>query len=135
LLALNLPLVGVMVNLLRIPYAYLYPMILVFCILGVYAINQSVVEVWIMIVSGALGYVLRKFDFDVAPVVLGVVLSPMIETALRQSLAMSSGDWGIFFVRPLAAGMIGLAAALSLLSIASAFMGKSAWRRAAGLET
>ncbi|MBM3565780.1 MAG: tripartite tricarboxylate transporter permease, partial [Alphaproteobacteria bacterium] len=106
LLALNLPLVGVMVNLLRIPYAYLYPMILVFCILGVYAINQSVVEVWIMIVSGALGYVLRKFDFDVAPVVLGVVLSPMIETALRQSLAMSSGDWGIFFVRPLAAGMI-----------------------------
>ncbi len=135
LLALNLPMVGILVNLLRIPYAYLYPMILVFCVLGVYAVNQSVVEVWIMIAMGALGYFLRKFDFEVAPVVLGVVLSPMIETALRQSLAMSSGDWGIFFNRPIAAGMIALAAVLAGFSVAATFLGKLSWRNRIGLES
>ncbi len=135
LLALNLPMVGVLVNLLRIPYAYLYPMILVFCILGVYAVNQSVVEVWIMIAMGALGYCLRKFDFEVAPVVLGIVLSPMIETALRQSLAMSSGDWSIFFTRPIAASMIMLAVVLAGFSVVSTFLGKLAWRDRLGLQS
>ncbi|MCC7017277.1 MAG: tripartite tricarboxylate transporter permease [Rhodospirillales bacterium] len=134
LLVLNLPLVGLLVNLLRIPYAYLYPVILVFCVLGVYAVNQSVVDVWIMIAMGGLGYLLRKFDFEVAPVVLGLVLSPMLETALRQSLAMSSGDWSIFVTRPIAAGLIGLALLLVFGGVVSTLRGRAVWRGRLGLE-
>ena len=91
LLILNLPLVGLFVNLLRVPYPCLYPAILVFSILGVYAVNGSVVDVWIMLAMGVLGYVLRKLDFETAPIVLGLVLAPMLELTLRQSLAMSDG--------------------------------------------
>src|SRR6188474_2401410 len=90
LLILNLPLVGLFVNVLRVPYPLLYPAILVFCVLGVYAVNGSVVDVWIMLVMGGIGYVLRKLDFETAPVVLGVVLAPMMEMSFRQSLSMSS---------------------------------------------
>ena len=71
LLALNLPLVGVFVNVLRIPYAYLYPLIIMFCIIGVYEVNHSIVDVWIMLIMGVVGYGLRKFGFDPAPLVLG----------------------------------------------------------------
>jgi len=135
LLILNLPLVGLFVNLLRIPYAYLYPAILVFCVLGVYSVNNSVIDVWIMTVMGALGYVLRKFDFEVAPIVLGLVLSPMLETALRQSLAMSSGSYAIFIDRPIAVGMLAVAAALFLVSFLPALKRGAGWRRTIGLET
>src|SRR5215813_7601151 len=93
LLILNLPLVGVFVNILRVPYPYLYPAVLMFCVVGVYAVNGSVVDVWIAIVMGALGYVLRKLGFETAPIVLGAILAPMIELALRQSLAMSDGQY------------------------------------------
>src|SRR5213075_1525791 len=97
LLALNLPLVGVFVNLLRVPYAYLYPLIILFCVIGVYEVNNSVVDVWIMLIMGVLGYWLRKFNFDPAPLVLGLVISPILEQSLRQSLIMSNGDYFIFF--------------------------------------
>jgi len=117
LLILNLPLVGVFVNLLRVPYPILYPSILVFCILGVYAVNSSVVDIWIMLVMGALGYVLRKLDFETAPIVLGVVLAPMLEMALRQSLAMSDGRYAIFVARPISGVLLAGAAALVLLGL------------------
>ena len=78
LLALNLPLVGMFVNVLRIPYAYLYPLIIMFCIIGVYEVNHSIVDVWIMLVMGIVGYLLRKFDFDPAPLVLGLVIAPTL---------------------------------------------------------
>ena len=135
LLILNLPLVGLLVNLLRVPYAYLYPVILVFCVLGVYAVNQSVVDIWIMIAMGGLGYLLRKFDFDVAPVVLGLVLSPLLETALRQSLALSAGDWSIFVTRPIAAGFVAVAVLLALAGVVPMLRGRAAWRRRLGLES
>jgi hypothetical protein len=77
LLALNLPLVGVFVTVLRIPYAYLYPLIIMFCIVGVYEVSHSIVDVWIMLIMGVLGYALRKFSFDPAPLVLGLVISPL----------------------------------------------------------
>jgi putative tricarboxylic transport membrane protein len=133
LLILNLPLVGVFVNLLRIPYSILYPCIVAFCILGVYSVGSSIVDVWIMIAMGALGYVLRKLDFEVAPLVLGIILSPMIEMSLRQSLAMSSGDYGIFVARPLAATMLGLAVALVALSVVPALLRQADWRKRMGL--
>ncbi len=103
LLALNLPLVGLFVNVLRIPYAYLYPLIIMFCIIGVYEVNHSIVDVWIMLIMGVVGYRLRKFDFDPAPLVLGLVIAPLFEMSLRQSLIMSNGDWMIFFQRPICA--------------------------------
>ncbi|HSE78188.1 MAG TPA: tripartite tricarboxylate transporter permease [Alphaproteobacteria bacterium] len=134
LLILNLPLVGLFINLLRIPYAYLYPAIAVFCVLGVYAVNQNVVDVWIMVAMGALGYVLRKFDFEVAPIVLGVVLSPMLETALRQSLAMSSGDYAILIQRPISATMLALTASLCIVALAPILRDADGWRRRLGLE-
>src|SRR3990172_4806497 len=117
LLILNLPLVGLFVNLLRVPYPILYPSILVFSVLGVYAVNASVVDVWIMLFMGALGYVLRKLDFETAPIVLGVVLAPMLEMALRQSLAMSDGRYAIFVSRPIAAALLAVGAVLLLLSL------------------
>jgi putative tricarboxylic transport membrane protein len=134
LLILNLPLVGLFVNLLRIPYGYLYPAILVFCVLGVYSVNGSVVDVWIMTAMGALGYVLRKFDFEVAPVVLGLVLSPLLATALRQSLAMSAGSDAICIGRPIAASMLALAAILLLLSAVPSLLRGAGWRQRIGLD-
>ncbi len=117
LLILNLPLVGLFVNILRVPYPYLYPAILVFSILGVYAVNASVVDVWIMLVMGVLGYVLRKLDFETAPIVLGVVLAPLIELSLRQSLAMSDGRYSIFLEHRIAAALLAFGLALVLLNL------------------
>jgi putative tricarboxylic transport membrane protein len=133
LLILNLPLVGIFVNLLRIPYPILYPAILTFCVLGVYAVNGSVVDLGIMAVMGALGYLLRKFDFETAPVVLGLILAPMIEMSFRQSLSMSSGSYGIFVSRPIALVMLMVGLALLLLSMAAFMSKKSDWRHKFGL--
>jgi len=135
LLILNLPMVGLFVNLLRIPYAYLYPCILAFCIVGCYSVNNSMTDVWIMLIMGAVGYGLRKFDYDLAPVALGLVLSPMLELSLGQSLAMSAGDYGIFFERPIATTMLVLGVILFLFAIKPLiFKGRKDWRSTVGLE-
>jgi putative tricarboxylic transport membrane protein len=134
LLILNLPLVGVFVNLLRIPYPLLYPAILVFSVVGVYAVNGSVVDVWIMAGMGALGYLLRKFDFETAPIVLGLVLAPMLEMSLRQSLALSSGSYAVFVNRPIAASMLLLGLLLLLLSLRPIVTAGLDWRRSLGLK-
>jgi putative tricarboxylic transport membrane protein len=128
LLILNLPLVGLFVNILRVPYPLLYPAILIFCVLGVYAVNGSVVDVWIMIVMGALGYGLRKFDFETAPIVLGVVLAPMLEMAMRQSLAMSDGHYAIFVNRPISATLLAVGAVLVLLALRPLITKTLDWR-------
>jgi len=132
LLILNLPLVGIFVNLLRIPYPLLYPAILIFCVLGVYAVNGSVVDVGIMTAMGALGYGLRKFDFETAPVVLGLVLAPMMEMSFRQSLSMSSGSYAIFVTRPIALVLLTVGAALLLSSMITFVMKKADWRQRFG---
>jgi len=132
LLVLNLPLVGIFVNLLRIPYPLLYPAILTFCVLGVYAVNGSVVDVGIMTAMGALGYGLRKFDFETAPVVLGLVLAPMMEMSFRQSLSMSSGSYSIFINRPIALVMLAVGVGLLLLGIVPVVMKKVDWRQRLG---
>ena len=128
LLALNLPLVSIFVTVLKIPYAYLYPLIIMFCILGVYAVNNSIVDVWIMLIMGVLGYGLRKFEFDPAPLVLGLVIAPIFEQSLRQSLIMSNGYWTIFFERPIAAGLLAVSAVLLGLSALSFVMKRKDWR-------
>lgn len=116
LLMLNLPLVGLFVNFLRIPYPILYPIILLFCIVGVYSVNSSYVDVGIMAVMGVLGYVLRKFDFETAPVILGLVLAPILEVSLRQSLTLSDGSYAIFFQRPIALTFMVAAGVMVLLA-------------------
>jgi putative tricarboxylic transport membrane protein len=128
LLALNLPLVGLFVNVLRIPYAYLYPLVIMFCIVGVYVVNSSVVDVWIMLGMGVLGYLLRKLGLDPAPLVLGLVISPIFEMSLRQSLIMSDGNWTIFFTRPIALVLLLVAVALLALSGLSLLRKRRDWR-------
>jgi putative tricarboxylic transport membrane protein len=95
LLILNLPLVGLFVNLLRLPYAYLGPGILLVSVVGVYSVSASVLDIWLMAAFGLVGYLLRKFGFDVAPLLLAVVLGDRIEVALRRALTISDGDYWI----------------------------------------
>jgi putative tricarboxylic transport membrane protein len=128
LLALNLPLVGVFVNLLRIPYAYLYPLIIMFCVIGVYEVNNSIVDVWIMLIMGVVGYALKKFSFDPAPLVLGLVIAPIFEMSLRQSLIMSDGHWAIFVERPVALVLIALSVGLLALSAIGYLSRRRDWR-------
>jgi len=106
LLVLNLPLVGIWVQLLRTPYRILFPLILLFCLIGVYSLNSSTVEIYIMIIFGVIGYLTKKTRYEVAPLVLATVLGPMFENAFRQSLMMEGGNLGIFFSRPISCGFI-----------------------------
>jgi putative tricarboxylic transport membrane protein len=128
LLALNLPLVGMFVNVLRIPYAYLYPLVIMFCVIGVYEVGHSIVDVWIMLIMGVVGYGLRKLGLDPAPLVLGLVISPTLEMSLRQSLIMSNGNWTIFFQRPIALTLLAICAALLALAALSAIRSRTDWR-------
>jgi putative tricarboxylic transport membrane protein len=100
LVLLNLPLVPVFASILRIPYHILYPGIIVVSIVGVYSINSSMFDVWVLVVFGLLGYVMRKTDFPTAPLVLTFVLGPLFEQAVRRSLIISQGDPSIFVTRP-----------------------------------
>jgi putative tricarboxylic transport membrane protein len=135
LLALNLPLVGLFVTVLRIPYVYLYPLIIMFCIVGVYEVNHSIVDVWIMLIMGVVGYVLKKFGFDPAPLVLGLVIAPLFEQSLRQSLIMSNGDYFIFLQRPIALGLLTVCVALLALAAYGAFVARRDWRDRLAAET
>jgi putative tricarboxylic transport membrane protein len=115
LLILNLPLIGIWVQILKVPYKILFPLILLFCLIGVYSINNMVFDIYVMIIFGIVGYLMKKFDYEGAPVILAFVLGPMMETNLRKSLIMSQGDFSIFFTRPLAAASL-IIAILLLLS-------------------
>jgi len=104
LLILNLPLIGIWVQVLKIPYRILFPLILLFCIVGAYSINNSLFDVKLMLIFGALGYFMKKFNYEAAPLILAYVLGPMFEYSLRQSLLLSHGSFLIFFTRPISRG-------------------------------
>jgi putative tricarboxylic transport membrane protein len=106
LLILNLPLVGIWVQLLRVPYNILFPLIILFCLIGVYSISNSAVDIYIMIIFGVIGYLMKKTEYEGAPLILALVLGGMFETALRQSLMLSDGSFGIFFSRPISCGFL-----------------------------
>jgi putative tricarboxylic transport membrane protein len=106
LLILNLPLIGLWVQVLKVPYPILFPFILFFCLVGVYSINFSQVEITLMILFGIIGYLGRKFQFELAPLVLAIVLGPMMESNLRQSLVISQGNPMIFIEHPISAAFI-----------------------------
>jgi putative tricarboxylic transport membrane protein len=112
LLILNLPLIGLWVKLLRVPYPILFPLILVFCIAGVYSLNNSLVEVAMMVGFGVFGYVARKFQFEMAPLILALVIGPMMEQNLRLSLVISQGSPLIFLEHPISAVFVSACAFL-----------------------
>lgn len=103
LLLLNLPAIGLWVKVLQIPYRILAPLILLFCVIGVYSISSSILDLKIMLLFGALGYVMRKLEYEPAPLVLAFILGPMLETSLQQSLIISQGNFMIFLNRPISA--------------------------------
>ncbi len=109
LLVLNLPLIGIWVQILKIPYKILFPLILLFCLIGVYSVGNSVFDIYVMLLFGLAGYLMKKFDYEGAPLVLAFVLGPMMENNLRKSLITSQGDFSIFFTRPLAAASLVIA--------------------------
>lgn len=117
LLILNLPLIGIWVKILTIPYTLLFPLIILFCLVGVYSLNNDVWEVVIMIFFGGLGYVLKKMDYPLAPFLLAMVLGNMMETSFRQSMAISGGDLLIFFQRPFSATLMILFVIALLISL------------------
>jgi putative tricarboxylic transport membrane protein len=103
LLLLNLPLIGIWVKILKIPYPTLFPLILLFCLIGSYSINFTVFDILVMVFFGIVGYILRKLEYEFAPLVLGYVLGPMLERSLRQSLILSDGSFLIFMNRTISA--------------------------------
>jgi putative tricarboxylic transport membrane protein len=117
LLVLNLPLIPLWVKVLKVPYTILFPLILVFCLIGVYSLNFSQVEIALMIGFGVLGYLMKKYKFDMPPLILALVLGPMIENNLRLSLLMSQGDPTTFLRRPLSAAFMAVSAVLIILSM------------------
>jgi putative tricarboxylic transport membrane protein len=120
LLILNLPLIGIWVRILSVPYSLLYPAILVFICVGVYSINNSVFDVLLAVSFGVVGYGMRLMKFSPAPLLLGLVLGPLIETNLRRSLMLSRGDVMVFFERPLSATILAFGGLLIVFFIVSA---------------
>jgi putative tricarboxylic transport membrane protein len=109
LLVLNLPLAGLFARLLKVPYRWLYPPILALCIAGVYSQANSVEDCWLLVGFGLLGWLMKRYDWPAAPMVLGLVLGPLFETALRQSLTLSHGSFAIFATRPISAALLAVA--------------------------
>ena len=124
LLVLNLPWIGIWVRVLKIPYSILFPLIFLFCLIGVYSLNNNVVEIFIMIAFGIIGFFMRKTGFEGAPFILALVLGPIMETSLRQSLIISRGSFAIFFIRPVAAVLLLLSFTFLLTSLIPAFTRK-----------
>jgi len=117
LLVLNLPLIGIWVKILKVPYPVLFPLILLFCLIGAYSLNNNPMEIGLMLIFGVLGYLMKKFKYDGAPLVLAMVLGPLMDNSLRQSLLMSGGSGMIFFTRPICLVILGAVTLILLLPV------------------
>lgn len=106
LVILNLPLIGIWIKLLTVPYRYLFPSIMLFCAIGVFTLNNSIFEVYVMVAFGLLGYLLRKFDGEPAPLILGMIIGPMLEEYFRRAMLLSRGDPMVFLQRPISAVLL-----------------------------
>ena len=115
LVILNLPLIGIWVRLLKVPYRWLFPAIVLFCAIGVYSLNNNTWDVWLLGWFGIIGYVFIKLGMEPAPLLLGLILGQMMEENLRRALLLSRGDWSVFVTHPISAAL--LAAAASLLAV------------------
>ncbi len=117
LLVLNLPLIGLWVQVLKVPYVLLYPLILLFCLIGSYSIGNNVGDVIVMLIFGVVGFLMKKFRYDGAPMVLALVLGPMLEENFRESLMLSRGDFSTFISRPISLAFLIVAALLLIIPI------------------
>ena len=115
LVVLNLPLIGIWIKLLAVPYRLLFPAIVLFCAIGVYSTNNNTFDIWLVALFGLVGYIFTKLGCEPAPLLLGFILGPLMEENLRRALLLSRGDWTVFVTRPLSGAL--LAAALLLLVI------------------
>ncbi len=106
LLILNLPLIPMWVSVLKIPYSYLASFIILFCLIGAYSLNNSTTDIYVAVIFSFVGLLMKKFEFEGAPLVLAFVLGPLLETALRRSLILSDGSFLIFLQRPISAAFI-----------------------------
>jgi putative tricarboxylic transport membrane protein len=117
LLVLNLPLIGMWVKVLEVPYKLLFPLILLFCLIGAYSMHNVIFDLYVMIFFGAAGWIMKKFGYEAAPLILAYVLGPMLEQALRQSLLISQGSFLIFITRPISGVSLGFAFLLLLSNL------------------
>jgi putative tricarboxylic transport membrane protein len=117
LIVLNLPLIGMWIKLLTVPYRFLFPAILTFCCIGLYTLNNSSFDVYIAVIFGLIGYLFYKLGCEPAPLLLGFILGPMMEENLRRALLLSRGDWSTFLTRPLSSGLL-IASALMIVIVA-----------------
>jgi len=108
LVIMNLPMVPLFAMSLRFPYHYLYPPILMICIVGAFSVNNSVYDIWVMWIFGIFGYFMKKYDIPAAPLVIALVLGPMLEYNLYRALALSLGDISTFFTRPISATLMAI---------------------------
>lgn len=129
LLIINLPMIGIWVRLLRIPYSLFFPLIVLVCMIGGYSVRHTTVDLWLMLIFGVVGYLFRKFEYEPAPLVLAFVLSGLFDETLRQSLILSHGSFSIFFVRPISCGCLIFAALILGSSIFSSLRAFSSQRR------
>lgn len=124
LLVLNIPVIGLWIKLLSIPYSVIYPTVLVISALGVYSINNNVFDIWLMSLFGIIGFGMRKFGYEPAPVLLGFVLGPPMEEYFRRAMALGNGDLGIFLIKPISAALLGCVLMLLIWTLISAWRGK-----------
>jgi putative tricarboxylic transport membrane protein len=121
LLILNRPLIGMWVQILKIPYKLLFPILFVLCLVGAYSVNHSTFDIYIMILFGIFGYIIRKYGYEGAPFILGFVLAPLLEDNFRQSLLMSNGNFLIFLSRPISCTVLIFVFVLVLLGLFTFF--------------
>ena len=124
LVILNLPLIGIWIKLLTIPYRLLFPAIVLFCAIGVYSTNNNTWDIWMVAIFGVIGYIFIKLGAEPAPLLLGFILGPMMEENLRRALLLSRGDWSVFVTRPLSAGLLAAGALLLLIVLLPAVKNK-----------
>ena len=115
LIILNLPLIGMWIKLLAVPYRWLFPAIVLFCAIGVYSTNNNNFDIWMVALFGVIGYLFIKLGCEPAPLLLGFILGPMMEEYLRRALLISRGDWSVFVTRPISASLLAVAALLLLI--------------------
>ena len=131
LIILNIPLIGIWVRLLKVPYRYMYPTIIVLICIGVYSLNNNVFDVWLTLVIGAVGYIMRLFRFEPAPLLLGFVLGPLMEEQLRRAMLLSRGDPMVFLQRPISATLIAITVGILAFALYSAARRSRLMRQAA----
>ncbi len=124
LVVLNLPLIGIWIKLLTVPYRWLFPSIVLFCAVGVFTTNNNVFDIWMVAAFGIIGYLFLKLSVEPAPLLLGFILGPMMEENMRRALLISRGDWSVFVTRPLSASLLAVAALLLVIVLLPAVKSK-----------